>query len=291
MANFDNIIQEINTNLPDNNNQSITAAKLRTTLIDLTTQIDTVQDDFETDLQGEFNTLQGQVETALDNLIVDNLTSESTTKALSANQGRVLNEKIDDVSNSVSAKMDKSYPIYETSPLTASDTQYQTGYYISNTGTITATSGLGVLGFDCSEGQELFITGSFGYGKSCLGVFKNNNGNIIEKVLYKPIGSPYNNTVVSDYYCEVPSGATKIYVQTNKSLLQNPSCKLITNTTYRQYSETILQNETDIDSIQADLEQLQDDFDESIYTELTIPQTWQSNKTYTLSVGLSLIHI
>lgn len=33
MANFENIIQEINTNLPDNNTQSITAKKLRDTLI------------------------------------------------------------------------------------------------------------------------------------------------------------------------------------------------------------------------------------------------------------------
>lgn len=35
MADFNEIIQEINTNLPDNNTQAITAAKLRTTLIDM----------------------------------------------------------------------------------------------------------------------------------------------------------------------------------------------------------------------------------------------------------------
>lgn len=91
MADFSNIIQEINTNLPDNNSQAITAAKLRTTLIDLTNQIDTVQDDFETDIQGE-----------LSNLVIDNLTSTDTDKALSANQGKVLSETIDDVSNAVS---------------------------------------------------------------------------------------------------------------------------------------------------------------------------------------------
>lgn len=97
MADFTEIIQEINTNLPDNTTQSITAAKLRTTLIDLTNTIDNEQDDFESSVQDDFATLQGQVETALDNLIVDNLTSESTTSALSANQGRVLNEKIDTI--------------------------------------------------------------------------------------------------------------------------------------------------------------------------------------------------
>ena len=171
-------------------------------------------------------------------------------------------------------KMDKSYPIYETSPLTATDTQYQTGYYISYYGVIVSVSGFSVLGFDCTENQKLFITGSFGPGPSCLGVFQDDNGNVKGLVLQKPNPSPYNSTVVSDYYCEVPSGATKIYIQTKKTLLQNPSCKLITNTTYRQYSEIILQNEMDIVNIQADLEQLQDDLDESIYTELIITQTW-----------------
>lgn len=53
MANFDNIIQEINTNLPDNTTQAITAAKLRTTLIDLTNQIDSNEDNIETTLQGK----------------------------------------------------------------------------------------------------------------------------------------------------------------------------------------------------------------------------------------------
>ena len=90
MADFSEIIQEINTNLPDNNTQSITAAKLRDTLIDLTNTIDNQQDSFEGSIQDEFSTLQGQVETALDNLIVDNLNSTSTTSALSANQGNEL---------------------------------------------------------------------------------------------------------------------------------------------------------------------------------------------------------
>lgn len=249
MANFDNIIQEINTNLPDNTTQAITAAKLRTTLIDLTDTIDTVQDDFETEV----------------------------------------NESINEISNIVSdlnnAKMDKSYPIYETSPLTATDTQYQTGYYITYNGTISTVSGFGILGFDCTENQELLITGSFGGGQSCLGVFQDDNGNNKGLVLQKPILSPYDSTVVSDYYCQVPSGATKIYVQTNKNLLQNPSCKLVVNTTYRQYSEDIIQNETDIYNIQADLEQLKDDFDESIYTEIEYTQTWENIKAYTLVIG------
>lgn len=97
MADFTDIIQEINTNLPDNTSQSITAEKLRTTLIDLTEKIDDVQDDFETTLTGEFDTLENNINHALDNLVVDNLTSHSTYEALAANQGRVLNEKINDL--------------------------------------------------------------------------------------------------------------------------------------------------------------------------------------------------
>lgn len=62
MANFDNIIQEINTNLPDNSTQAITAAKLRTTLIDLTNQIDTVQDDFETEVNNSIDDLENNLE-------------------------------------------------------------------------------------------------------------------------------------------------------------------------------------------------------------------------------------
>lgn len=82
MANFDNIIEEINTNLPDNTSQSITAAKLRTTLIDLTNTIDTVQDNFE-----------GDINNTLENFVVDSLISNDTDKSLSANQGQELKNR------------------------------------------------------------------------------------------------------------------------------------------------------------------------------------------------------
>ena len=76
MADYTEIIQEINTNLPDNNNQSITAAKLRTTLTDMLGAIDDVQQEFE-----------GDVENTLSTFVVNDLTSTDTDKALSANQG------------------------------------------------------------------------------------------------------------------------------------------------------------------------------------------------------------
>jgi DNA-binding transcriptional MocR family regulator len=81
MADFTDIIQEINTNLPDNNTQSITAEKLRDTLIDLTTAIETQQGDFESDL------------------VVDSLKSTETTKALSANNGYELSKRDTMVAN------------------------------------------------------------------------------------------------------------------------------------------------------------------------------------------------
>lgn len=75
MANFDNIIQEINTNLPDNTSQAITAAKLRNTMIDLTNAIEVEQTDFESAI------------------VVDSLKSSETTKALSANNGYELSKR------------------------------------------------------------------------------------------------------------------------------------------------------------------------------------------------------
>jgi len=115
MADFSNIIAEINTNLPDNNTQQITAKKLRDTLIDLTGAIDENMDDFETDLNTDFsdlstqimddfnhykndidleiNTFETNVENQLSTMVVDNLDSPSTTKALSANMGNNLKKR------------------------------------------------------------------------------------------------------------------------------------------------------------------------------------------------------
>jgi len=76
MADYTEIIQEINTNLPDNNTQSITAEKLRTTLTDMLGAIDDVQEEFE-----------GDINETLSTFVEDTLYSTDTDKALSANQG------------------------------------------------------------------------------------------------------------------------------------------------------------------------------------------------------------
>ena len=76
MADYTEIIQEINTNLPDNNTQSITAEKLRTTLTDMLGAIDDAQEEFE-----------GDINETLSTFVEDTLYSTDTDKALSANQG------------------------------------------------------------------------------------------------------------------------------------------------------------------------------------------------------------
>ena len=115
MSDFSNIIAEINTNLPDNNTQQITAKKLRDTLIDLTDVIDENMDDFESNINQDFSDLSTQiqddfehyqddidleistfetnVENQLSSMVVDSLESSSTTKALSANMGNNLKKR------------------------------------------------------------------------------------------------------------------------------------------------------------------------------------------------------
>lgn len=93
MADFTEIIQEINTNLPDNNTQSITAEKIRTTLIDLTNTIEEVQNDFEEEVVDFTDFGSGQ---SLNNVsIVDDLVTGGSNDVLSAEQGKVLKETAD----------------------------------------------------------------------------------------------------------------------------------------------------------------------------------------------------
>lgn len=98
MANFDNIIQEINTNIPDNNTQSITAVKMRTTLIDTVSDVNTKKQDTltfdSTPTENSTNPVtSGGVYTAMQNVsqyvsdlenAVDRLDSE-TLKGVSTN--------------------------------------------------------------------------------------------------------------------------------------------------------------------------------------------------------------
>jgi len=89
MANFNNIIQEINTNLPDNNTQAITAAKIRTTLIDFVNQVDSNEDSIETTLQGKQEVL------TFDSTPTENSTNPVTSDGIYNS----LSNKADKVSN------------------------------------------------------------------------------------------------------------------------------------------------------------------------------------------------
>lgn len=143
MADFNDIIQEINTNLPDNIAQAITAAKLRTTLIDLTDKIEDVQNDFETSINTEVEDFIEQAQEATDNFtatIVDNLTSDDPDKALSANQGKILNESI---ANKVNVSNKPNLRQYLPATLT-------TGRYLNSSGKAATSSSInsgGITGF------------------------------------------------------------------------------------------------------------------------------------------------
>ena len=83
MANFDNIIQEINTNLPDNNTQAITAKKLRDTLTDLTEEIETQQTTFEGEMQQQQNTFEGEMQqqqSDFENILSENVNQQISNK-------------------------------------------------------------------------------------------------------------------------------------------------------------------------------------------------------------------
>ena len=115
---FSNVIANINYNLPDNNTQAITAAKMRTTLTYLlsntsdaiyTKDNDRIIDSLSSSdtnralsaNQGKvLNTSIGTIQTTLSGLVIDNLTSTYTDKALSANQGRILNNSITTLNDS-----------------------------------------------------------------------------------------------------------------------------------------------------------------------------------------------
>ena len=109
MANFDNIIQEINTNLPDNTTQAITAAKMRSTLIDAVEDVNTKKQDtltFDSEPTensanpvtsgGVYDALQGMSDTfdsgqeVSEVSIINNLTTGGSGNVLSAEQGKII---------------------------------------------------------------------------------------------------------------------------------------------------------------------------------------------------------
>lgn len=89
MADYSEIIQEINTNLPDNTEQLITAEILRETLIDFVNEVEDTEDDLETTIQNKQDTL------TFDNTPTENSDNPVTSDGVYD----ALQEKADKVSN------------------------------------------------------------------------------------------------------------------------------------------------------------------------------------------------
>lgn len=197
MADFTEIIQEINTNLPDNNTQAITAEKLRTTLIDLTTAIQTNETAFE------------------NGLVVDSLTSTDTTKALSANQGNVLDGKITDLNNNSIVKTGLVTPRSSTATngrLLDDGTIYVSGttwkYFIYDLDlTKKYVANLSIIRVDA--GLQYCGVQYFNSSNTCIGV--------------EFINTSSTNLYNVDRYLNPPSGTTYCYVQTVNYTGYNPS--------------------------------------------------------------------
>lgn len=134
MADFSNIIQEINTNLPDNNTQSITAAKLRTTLVDLTNTIDTVQDDFETEVNEDVEQCREYIDDEIDALISNGITRNvfqySTFTTATPNISNITGLNLFQVGDYVELDVipNTGYMLWGTAPY-----QYPSFYYSSDT--------------------------------------------------------------------------------------------------------------------------------------------------------------
>lgn len=89
MADYSEIIQEINTNLPDNTEQLITAEILRNTLIDFVNEVEDTEDDLETTIQNKQDIL------TFDNTPTENSDNPVTSDGVY----NALQEKADKVSN------------------------------------------------------------------------------------------------------------------------------------------------------------------------------------------------
>lgn len=227
MADFTEIIQEINTNLPDNNTQAITATKLRTTMIDLTNAIETQQGNFEVSINEEvdglissatttINDLVDEIDTALDGIIVDSLDSTSTIQALSANQGNVIKKNIS-VDSTQTAKFTTGYYFAFTvgsAPTRTSSSSYST----------TRVSNL-------VPGQKIYVKART--GSSAKPMAKLLNGLVTE--IIENGSSPY------EYNFVVDSTFDEIIVNNYTSYISTPVATVTTTTFVEKQISDILE--------------------------------------------------
>ena len=227
MADFTDIIQEINTNLPNNNTQSITAEKLRTTLIDLTNTIDTVQDDFENNVNQTISDLPS-------NLIVDNLITDNSTKALSAKQGKILND---------------NQTIYDSN---VDFTLFERIINSSNEWTVSQISGC--MRIPVSEGEEFFLEVPEG------------NTQVFQWAWLKNWYSSNIGTDATLYYCEGTSLNIDCYGSVNTGAAPSDATYLYVRNKYQ--SNTInfsiyrtIKVKNVVERLEGELDSFSDEFD------------------------------
>lgn len=238
MADFTDIIQEINTNLPDNNTQSITAAKLRTTLIDLTNTIQTNETAFETEINDQFGTLEDQITETLDDFAVDTLTSESEIKGLAAKQGMILNSKIGNIETEVDVPEITSI----------------NGYVRGSSGTIQASTqskyaNINIEGYKFANflGGLLIEGATSGYA---FGYYINDDDSsetnwVTVKSYIYDIDTSLTTSTTKNYYIEIPDGCKIFRTTTKLSTFWSESqfyCQLIKGDTVDSKIESIENN-------------------------------------------------
>lgn len=203
MANFDNIIQEINTNLPDNNTQAITAVKMRTTLIDAVNDVNTKKQDTLTfdstpTENGTNPVTSGGIYTATkfesgqkvsEVSIINNLSTGGITDVLSAEQGKRLNGVVN-IQNS------------ETPAYTVTS-----GYYISNLGVLKNDQQLYNMtsAFEIHKGDKVTFVGRANGNMACIAETDINQTSYIPRVVGTTTGEvrTYTYTFSNDCYCVI----------------------------------------------------------------------------------------
>ena len=250
MADFSEIIQEINTNFPDNNTQSITAEKLRTTLIDLTTQIDTVQDDFETNIQNEIETLSGNLNFEsgqnIGNVdIVDNLTTKSSDDVLSANQGNVLGLRTKEANiteTQITEYTINNGHIVSNGNITVQSTPTDTKYaeiqlpegenrHLRFLGlTYSSTVQIGYCFYKIVDGVEKIIKGNRFKNTGTNGSQEYNIAVPVGATIFRTTVKRYTNNIGNSFYC---------YLQTGKTLGETPFFKELGSTFDTPNSNTL----------------------------------------------------